>query len=59
MSTIIRLLPMPTETSYAPLGVLGYCLTRTAFLAPLWQSLDQPLKTVYYTPRSQVTGHAG
>ena len=54
MSTIIRLLPMPTETSYAPLGVLGYCLTRTAFLAPLGQSLDLPLKTVDYTPAAKL-----
>jgi len=27
MPTIIRLAEMPHETSFAPLGVLGYCLT--------------------------------
>ena len=54
MSTTIRLLPMPTETSFAPLGVLGYCLTRTAFLAPLWQDLALPLKTVDYTPAAKL-----
>jgi len=32
------------------LGVLGYCLTRTGFLTPLWQDLELPLKTVAYTP---------
>ena len=37
-----------------PLGVLGYCLTRTAFLAPLWQDLKLPLKTVDYTPAAKL-----
>jgi hypothetical protein len=54
MPTTIRLLPMFNETSFAPLGVLGYCLTRTAFLAPLWQDLDLPLKTVDYTPAAKL-----
>ena len=36
MPTIIRLTDMPDETEFVPLGVLGYCLTRTRFLAPLW-----------------------
>ncbi len=34
--------------------MLGYCLTRTAFLAPLWQDLDLPLKTVAYTPATKL-----
>ena len=40
MSTAIRLIPMASETGFAPLGVLGYCLTRTGFLTPLWQDLE-------------------
>ena len=50
MSTAIRLIPMASETGFAPLGVFGYCLTRTGFLTPLWQDLALPLKTVNYTP---------
>jgi hypothetical protein len=50
MSTAIRLIPMASATGFAPLGVLGYCLTRTGFLTPLWQDLALPLKTVDYTP---------
>jgi hypothetical protein len=45
---------MLTETSFAPLGVLGYCLARTAFLAPLWQGLDLPFKAVDYTPAAKL-----
>lgn len=54
MPTIIRLVEMPTETSFAPLGVLGYCLTRTDFLAPLWAELDLPLKTVLHHPQDKL-----
>lgn len=28
-----------TETSYAPLAVLGYCLTKTHFLDPVWREM--------------------
>jgi hypothetical protein len=45
---------MPNETGYAPLGVLGYCLTRTEFLAPLWADLTLPLKTVGHTPEAKL-----
>ena len=45
MPTIIRLADMPNETSFAPLGVLGYCLTRTQFLAPVWAELELGMKT--------------
>lgn len=54
MSTIIRLAEMPNETSFALLGVLGYCLTRTQFLAPLWTELDLPLKTVDHSPQAKL-----
>jgi hypothetical protein len=52
--TIIRLAEMPHETSYAPLGVLGYCLTRTQFLAPVWAEVDLPLKTVDHAPQAKL-----
>lgn len=54
MATIIRLVQMPHETSYAPLGVLGYCLTRTDFLRPLWASLALELKTVEHSPQAKL-----
>lgn len=54
MPTTIRLTPMSHETAFAPLGVLGYCLTRTAFLTPLWQGLALPLKTVDYAPAAKL-----
>ena len=54
MSTIVRLTQMPTETSFAPLGVVGYCLTRTHFLDPVWSELDLPLKTVDHTPDAKL-----
>jgi hypothetical protein len=33
---------MPQDTSFAPLGVLGYCLTRNNFLAPVFSELALP-----------------
>ena len=54
MSTIVRLTDLPNETSYAPLGVLGYCLTRTQFWAPVWSELDLGLKTVDHAPEAKL-----
>jgi hypothetical protein len=33
---------------------LGYCLTRTQFLAPLWTGLDLPLKEVDHSPQAKL-----
>jgi hypothetical protein len=54
MATIVRLVPMPTETSFAPLGVLGYCLSRTGFFKPLWGDLQVPVKTVDHRPEAKL-----
>ncbi len=54
MLTIVSLTDMPNETSFAPLGVLGYCLTRTQFLAPVWAGLELPLKTVDHPPAAKL-----
>jgi len=54
MPTIVRLAEMPDETSFAPLGVVGYCLTRTQFLAPVWADLKLRLKEVDYTPQTKL-----
>ena len=54
MPTVMRLADMPHETSFAPLGVLGYWLTRTQFLAPVWADLRLRLKAVDYTPQTKL-----
>lgn len=54
MPTVVRLTNMPDETSYAPLGVLGYCLTQTQFWAPVWAELDLGLKTVDHAPEAKL-----
>ena len=46
----IQLTHLPEDTAFAPLGVLGYCLTRTNFLAPVFTDLHLPLKVVDHTP---------
>ena len=54
MSTAIRLTSMPQDTSFVPLGVLGYCLTRNAFLAPVLSELALPIKEVDHGPNAKV-----
>lgn len=54
MKICVRLVPMPTETAYAPLGALGYCLMRTHFLDALWQTLALPMKTVDHRPQDKL-----
>ena len=54
MRPSIRLMSMPTQTNFAPLGVLGYCLTRTNFLWPTLTAVHLPLKAVDHTPASKL-----
>ena len=54
MRPVIRLIAMPEETHFAPLGVLGYCLTRTDFLQPVAQGVQLPLKTVQHSPANKL-----
>ncbi|NLS79291.1 MAG: hypothetical protein GXY76_18740 [Chloroflexi bacterium] len=54
MTTVVRLVKMPEHTGYAPLAVLGYCLSRTRFLDPLWNGLDLGLKTVDHSPEAKL-----
>jgi hypothetical protein len=49
MRPTIRLSSMPEVTNFAPLGVLGYCLTRSQFLPPVLQAVELPLKVVEHT----------
>jgi len=50
MTTRIVLESMPTETQFTPLAVLGYCLTRTGFLQPVWSGLDLNMRTRDHAP---------
>ena len=54
MSTAIRLTNMSQDTSFVPLGVLGYCLTRSDFLAPVLSDLVLPIKEVDHAPDAKV-----
>lgn len=54
MRPSIRLMNMPNETTFAPLGVLGYCLTRSNFLWPTLTAVHLPLKAVDHTPASKL-----
>jgi hypothetical protein len=54
MRPAIRLIAMPEETPFAPLGVLGYCLTRTDFLQPVLSAVQLPLKTVDHAPAAKL-----
>ena len=54
MNTKIELTRFKQETSYAPLGVLGYCLTRTGFLTPVFREVGLKLKEVEYTPAEKL-----
>jgi len=49
MTTRLITLPQRCETQYAPLAVLGYCLTRTDFLTPL-AGVELDIKTVAHEP---------
>jgi hypothetical protein len=54
MKICVRLVPMPMETAYAPLGALGYCLMRSHFLDALRQALTLPMKTVDHRPQDKL-----
>jgi len=54
MRPVIHLMTMPEDTNFAPLGVLGYCLTRTDFLQPVLAPVQLPLKTVQHSPSDKL-----
>ncbi len=53
MNTRLLVLPQRQDTHYAPLAVLGYCLTRADFLAPLRQ-VNLNMKTVHHAPAEKL-----
>ncbi len=54
MSVQIGLAHLKTECHFVPLAVLGYCLTRSNMLQPLWAPLDLDLKTVAHPPTAKL-----
>ena len=54
MTIKICLTSMPEETKFVPLGVLGYCLTRTDIMSPLFASLELPIKKVDHAPAEKL-----
>lgn len=54
MPTKITLTRFKNETTYAPLGVLGYCLTRTGYLSPIFTELALTQKTVDHAPADKL-----
>lgn len=53
MSTRLVVLPQRHETQFAPLAVLGYCLSRADFFAPL-RDVNLGIKTVEHRPEQKL-----
>lgn len=54
MSVKIELEEVERQCSYVPLAVVGYCLTKSEVLQPIWDSLQIEMKTVCHTPMEKV-----
>ena len=54
MSVEICLEAVRDQTCYAPLGVVGYCITHSDLLAPLWTALNISMKTCDHTPQEKL-----
>ncbi len=54
MSIPIRRIELKEQTNFVPLGVLGYCLTRTHYFGPLFSEIRLPLKTVRHAPQDKL-----
>jgi hypothetical protein len=54
MKAQIVLEALPTHTRYVPLAVLGYCLTRTGFLQPVWEEIEWSMKTIRHKPTEKL-----
>lgn len=54
MSIPIVLRVATKQTQYAPLAVLGYCLTRSHFLQPIWAALEWDMQTRQHAPNDKV-----
>jgi hypothetical protein len=54
MSITIHRIDLKEQTSFVPLGVLGYCLTRTHYFDPIFSAIRLPLKTVRHAPQDKL-----
>lgn len=54
MSVQISLCSTTRHCSFVPLAVVGYCLTRSGLLKPLWSELDFDLKTCEHSPTDKL-----
>ena len=54
MAVSIVLEVLPTQTQYVPLAVLGYCVTRTQFLAPVWAPMEWTMQTRDHSPTAKL-----
>ncbi|HYN87261.1 MAG TPA: hypothetical protein VER55_01965 [Ardenticatenaceae bacterium] len=54
MTTEIQLATMPETSQFVPLGVLGYCMSRSEFLRPVFRELRLRQKTVDHTPSAKL-----
>lgn len=54
MKPKIRLVALKQESNFVPLGVLGYCLTRTEFLKPVFAEVAVKQKTVEHEPAAKL-----
>lgn len=50
MSVQISLEPVHDQCSFVPLAVVGYCLTKTGLLEPVWSGLEVKMKVHDHTP---------
>jgi len=54
MSVSIVLTENKFQTCRVPLGVLGYCLTQSGLLSPLWEQLEFSSKTYQHSPTEKL-----
>lgn len=54
MKVEIVLDPLANHTQYAPLAILGYCLTKTGFLKQVWSEIEWSMKTVRHKPTEKL-----
>lgn len=54
MTISITLEPQNGQTRFVPLAVYGYCLTRSHFLEPVWQTIDFDTKVYVHQPREKL-----
>ena len=54
MAVHIELADLPHHCSFVPLAVVGYCVTRSGLLQPLWSDLEIDMKTYDHPPTAKL-----